>query len=367
MIFDQFTRKVSRIMTSASSRLVLRRPASRRRFLLIRVSSLVMAVAAACGSTQAASAASPAVLDQSSPLAVAAYGSSLAWLRPGARGDVALVVRADSRSAPRVVVPSLPRRASQLTLGTDAHGRLIAVITAVGSGPRTALFSVPADGSGRVRRLRLASAHWYAYAPGLRNGIVSFVRRGRGDVDGHASAYVMVGRLGGSRARVAGVLRFDYLHAAQQTAVAADGIVLVAHVEQVDFAGSVSRLISYRAGRRLRILVRDVSHTGDGKMLNFGASGLGPIVLDAAGRHATIARWAAPTDPNTGQPVRGPRDLVTVDVAGGQRTTQPVPAGLDIALPLPGEGFAVYDASHDEYKSGPDPARDMSGALGIAP
>ena len=45
--------------------------------------------------------------------------------------------------------------------------------------------------------------------------------------------------------------------------------------------------------QRLRIIVRNVSRTGDGTLDNGGASGLGPIVLDPSGRHATIARWVA--------------------------------------------------------------------------
>ena len=246
------------------------------------------------------SGASPVVLDTIPPLAVAAYADTLAWLRPGARGNVALVVRADSASPPRIVVAQLPRRTSQLTLGTGAHGRLTAVMTArPGAASRTALYSVPADGSERVRRLRLVSARWYAYSPGLRDGIVSFIRRGRGNVDAQADAKVMTGRLSGSRARVAGVLPSDYLGAAQQTAVASRGIVLVAHVDpRRPVGGHVTQLISFRAGKRPQVLIRHVSRTGDGKIDNVGASGLGPIVLDASGRHATVARWAAPTEPH---------------------------------------------------------------------
>jgi hypothetical protein len=305
------------------------------------------------------------VLDPKPPLAVAAYGQSLAWLRPRASGAVALIVRADPSAAPRVVVAQLPRRASQLGLGANADGRLTAVITAA-PGARTALFSVPTDGSGPVRRLRLAPASVYAYAPGLRNGAVSFIRRGRGSIDGQADAKVMIGPLTGTRARVAGVLRSDYVRAAKQTAVAAGGLVLVAHVEQRrPVGGSVSQLISYRAGRRQRVLVRAVSHTGDGTNDNVGASGLGPIVLDASGRHATVARWAAPTDPTTDQPVHARRDLVTVDILTGAQTSQPVPGGFDIALPLAQAGFAVYNAGHDEYNADPKPARDATGSLQV--
>ena len=309
------------------------------------------------------------VLDTIPPLAVAAYADTLAWLRPGARGNVALVVRADSASPPRIVVAQLPRRTSQLRLGTDAHGHLTAVMTArPGAASRTALYSVPADGSERVRRLRLVSARWYAYSPGLRDGIVSFIRRGRGNVDAQADAKVMTGRLSGSRARVAGVLPSDYLGAAQQTAVASRGIVLVAHVDpRRPVGGHVTQLISFRAGKRPQVLIRHVSRTGDGKIDNVGASGLGPIVLDASGRHATVARWAAPTEPHTQQPVRAARDLLTVDTLTGQQTAAPLPSGFDIALPLPGEGFAVYNADHNEYSSRPAPARDANGALQIIP
>jgi hypothetical protein len=308
----------------------------------------------------------PIVVDPVPPVAVAAHGDALAWLRPRDRGVSELVVRDAAGAAPRVAAPRLPKRARQLTLGTDARGRLTAVFTA-GGPRRSALYSVKISGSGRVRRLPVDTRAW-EYAPGLRGGRLSFIRRGRGDLDGYGSTRLMLGRLDRARARVIHALGLHYLASERQTAVADGGTVLLTQTDpNVRAAGvTVDRLVAYRRGRRPRVLVRHRVRTGDGRFDNHGASGLGPLVLDAGGERATVARWAVHTS-QTDLPVRGRRDLITAEVAGGRRSSQPPPGGYDIALPLTDGSFAVYDAGHDDYASDTAPARDETGALRIIP
>src|SRR5438128_5757324 len=76
-----------------------------------------------------------AILDAKPPVAVAADQGRLAWLRPLGGGRTQLVVR-DPGGAPRVVGVTLPARADQLSLGTDAQNRPAVVISALDAGKR---------------------------------------------------------------------------------------------------------------------------------------------------------------------------------------------------------------------------------------
>jgi hypothetical protein len=321
------------------------------------------ATALAVAATLAPATAHADPVDPSPPLAVAASGPALAWLRADA-----LVVRDGPGAAPRVVAGRLPRRARQLTLGTDARGRLTAVITGTASNHRAALWRVRLDGKGGVRRVHPNVHGSWEYSPGLRDGVLSFVRRpGGGGIDGVVRTRIMRGALKGGKVRTVHAYGVHYLSSDVQTAVAAGGRVLSVLTDDPQRRGGQSRdrLIAYRGGRRT--LVTQLAQTGDGKMDNTGASGLGPIVLDASGRHATVSRWAAPFDADTNALVTAARDLVTVDVRTGAATRAAAPGGFDVALPLPGEGFAVYGASHRSYTSDPAPASDASGLLQILP
>lgn len=307
-------------------------------------------------------------LDPTPPVAVAASGSALAWIRPAADGGRALVVRDAAGAEPRVLVARLPRNARQLTLGTDARGRLTAVITATARNHRAALWRARLDGAGGLQRVHPHVRGAWEYAPGLRDGVLSFVRRpGGGGIDGVVRTRIMRGSIRRGKASTVYAYRAHYVSSDVQTAVAAGGRVLSVLADDPQRRGGQSRarLIAYRGGRHT--LVTQLAQTGDGTSDNTGASGLGPIVLDATGRHATVSRWAAPFDADTNAPITASRDLTTVDVRTGAVTRAVAPGGLDIALPLPGEGYAAYDASHASYVSVPAPARDASGVLQILP
>jgi hypothetical protein len=100
------------------------------------------------------------MIDAAPPAAVAAYGDTLAWIRRPSGGAASLVVRSGA-AAPRVVVASLPKRADQLSLGTDAQGQVTAVLTAAPQ-HRTLLYVAALDGDGAAHRLPVDRGRsWY--------------------------------------------------------------------------------------------------------------------------------------------------------------------------------------------------------------
>jgi hypothetical protein len=313
----------------------------------------------------------PVMIDAAPPAAVAAYGGTLAWIRRTSGGGASLVVRSGP-AAPRVVVASLPRRADQLTLGTDAQGQVTAVLTAAPQ-HRTLLYAVALDGDDAAHRLPVDRGRSWYYAPGLRDGRLSFIRRDQAgaDTDGYGRTRVMLGSLTSAHARTIRTFR-HFLRTDEQTAVAAGARVLLVHGNATDescppfpcssSSAQIGRLITFTGGGHVRILLTD-RVTVHSHLDNIGASGFGPLVLSGSGRRVAVSRWAARSDPDTNATMHGPRDLVTLDLTTGRATRQASPGDFDIALPLLGQGFAVYEGRRCELCTGPAPAPDNTGAL----
>lgn len=272
----------------------------------------------------------PVTLDPVAPVALAADGPRLAWVRDLGRGARALVVRDAPDAAERVVVPRLRMRVARLAVGTDAAGRPTAVLATGGDvdpsisaeAPASgALFAVRLDGRGGVRRLPASGPRGAEVAPGLRRGVLSFARVER------------IGR------RPVMTLRVGALHRASS---------------RVLWHGSPDRpVIATAVGAGRRVVFTTHSSPGEVNVWNLrvarpGATtrnlerlpsgfntnaGYGPITTDATGTAVAVSRWRS----NGYGGVLSRHDLRT-----GRRTGTRSFDELDLAVPLGDRGIAAY-------------------------
>jgi hypothetical protein len=312
--------------SSVPSSVALRRePGSPRpRATHPRRALLVASTVAALALTPVADAATPVALDTTDPLAIAASGGTVAWLRPtnqaGSRAE--LVVRDGPGATPRVVGQPLPAGARDLALGTDARGTVTAIV-ATANARRTAgvLYRVALDGSRAPSRLPAAGAGTISAAPGLRDVVLSFSRYERLAEGRHWT--VRVGSLAGRRTtlvhRGAAGLQID-----ATVPVVGKRIAFVTDRVNPRDAGHATELRVIRPGSRSVLL----SRTSSG-----GASdaGFGPLTVTPDGRRLTVSRFAY----GGGHPT----DTTTFALPSDQQLERHPTRHNDIELPLGGEGY----------------------------
>lgn len=311
--------------SSVPSSVALRReprPRSPRPRRALLVASTVAALALA----PAADAAAPITLDTTDPLAIAASGETVAWLRPtnqaGSRAE--LVVRDGPGATPRVVGQRLPTGSRDLALGTDARGTMTAVV-ATTNAERTAgvLYRVGLDGSRAPSRLPAAGAGTISAAPGLRAGILSFSRYERLAEGRHWT--VRVGTLAGRRTtlvhRGAKGLRID-----ATAPVVGKRIAFVTDRVNPRDAGHATELRVIRPGSGSVLL----SRTSSG-----GASdaGFGPLTVAPDGRRLTVSRFAY----GGGHPT----DTTTFALPSDAQLAHHPTHRNDVELPLGSEGYVT--------------------------
>ncbi|WP_210491360.1 hypothetical protein [Patulibacter sp. SYSU D01012] len=286
----------------------------------IPLATLLVALAAPA----AASAAAPpqlVPLDAAKPVAAAASGTTVAWLRQTSkRGDRQLVVRDAGAAAPRVVAQRVPRNAVGLAIGTDAHDAPTAVLST--SGGR--LYRLPLDGSAPAARLPSFRAGGHDAAPGLLHGTVSFVRStGKG---ARAHRILRAAALDGRRSTAVTPVAAGY--DATETAPLAGGRIALVAVRVVGYRQWAELRLVSPEGRRSRVLTR----TSAGGAADVG---IGPLTVTPDGNHLTASRW---------QEGGGhPWDTTTWHATGRvqERHRQAAPYARE--LPLGAEGTAVLD------------------------
>lgn len=289
------------------------------------------------------------VLDATQPTAIAAAGTTAAWLRPTTSGGTRtqLVVRDGPGAAPRVVEQALPANARQLTLGTDADGTPTAIVTARSEHPygpvphprrhgyATALYALPLDGSAAPRRLAVSPAGSDVQAAGLSHGRLTFARHER--LREGMRWTVRIGSLTSGRSTIAS--RTDEDVVVSGTTPVADGRVAYATV----------RLESSSGGGQAELrLLKPGSRSVRLSQSTFGGAsdcGFGPLTVSPDGRRLSASRWT----------IAGahPHDFSTWSVPAGRLLrTAKSRAGGELAVPVGAEGTIVADGEYARPNEG---------------
>lgn len=268
-------------------------PSARARRRAVGAAGVLLAATTAALVPSAAHAADPVVLDPTPPLDVAAYGNTLAWLRPTDAKDTRaqLVVR-DAAGTVRVVDQRLPAHANDLAIGLDRPGGTLTAVVATAStkaavpvrsrpARRGALYRVPLDGSTAPQRLAVSRAGTDLAAPGLLRGRLTFGQRER--LSEGTRWTVRVGSITSSRAQR--VSRGDVDTAIASTTPAAKGrVAYVTTTRNRTTTGAALALRLLQPGHRSAV----VSRTDYG---GASESGFGPLTVSAEGGRLTASRW----------------------------------------------------------------------------
>jgi hypothetical protein len=258
--------------------------------------------ALACTGVLATAGAAPAgaatvtSLDAASPVAVDVQGTRVAWLRPtsaptrsGAVKTSQLVV-VDKIGAPERVLPvTLPDYADDVSIGTDAQGRVVLLV-----GSRSGTSIVRADGTGGLKRLAGQTSRDSSYV--MRTGAVAFVRSGK-------VATVRTATAAGRTSKV--LYRVPKQYEAVQLAFGVKGAVALHAYRPVDVGiGDIVWLL--RPGKDVKRLT---SQSTGGASEN----GIGSLNSTANGQRFGVTRW------NTGG--GHPNDVQRFSSATGKRTS----------------------------------------------
>jgi hypothetical protein len=268
--------------------------------LLLALSALALAATAP---TTAAAAPDDA-------LASASYGHAELWWQRNAtdRKRRELVFRADRDARPRVLtIPANRRYATELALGRDARGALVAVIK-----DARGLHWTPVNGRPRLRAVPGTSPSDRLFH--LHRGHIAYVRE-----LGEAQAAVRVGTLAGPAARTLWNLPDSSFVASDLALGAGDSVVLVTYLEGAESGRYRAHLIRPGARPKLLLPTFTVSHERVG--------GMWIERVSPDGRHVTIAssnggakRRAGFTLPNGGRTrARAGRAGVGITTATGRR------------------------------------------------
>lgn len=268
-------------------------PSARVRRRAVGVAGVLLAATTVALTPPAAHAADPVVLDPTPPLDVAAYGNTLAWLRPtDARGTHAQLVVRDAAGTVRVVGQPLPAHANDLTIGLDRPGGALTAVVATAStqaavpvrtrpARRGVLYRLPLDGSAAPQRLSVSRPGTDLAAPGLLRGRLTFGQRER--LSEGTRWTVRLGSLASSRTRL--VSRGDDDTAIASTTPAAKGrVAYVTTTRNRTTTGAALALRLLQPGHRSSV----VSRTDYG---GASESGFGPLTVSAEGGRLTASRW----------------------------------------------------------------------------
>jgi hypothetical protein len=304
----------------------------------VTVAALAVAAGASTPSALAAAppaeSAPPVVLDALRPVAMAADGERLVWVRQMPGGGRALVVRDTPTSPDRVVVPRLRVAVTRVALGTDAAGRPTAVLATGGTADPDewtaaapsggALYGVRVDRPGHVRALRVTRGAGAEVAPSLRRGVLSFARVER--VGRRRTMTLRVGALARASSRVVWSGSPDRPIVA--TAVGAGRrVAFTTHASPGE--ENVWNLRVARPGHPTRSLERLSSGFNSNR-------GYGPLTMDTAGRRVVVSRWLS----NGDGAVLSTHDLRTRRRVGTRRLDE-----VEIAVPLGSAGVAAHQTS----------------------
>jgi hypothetical protein len=273
------------------SRLTVPRPVSRAGARRSAGAGLALAATALALVPPAAQAADPVVLDAASPRDVAAYGNTLAWLRPDGPDRTQLVVR-DPSGAVRVVDQRLPARVNDLTIGLDRPGGVATAVVATVSteaglpvaprpARRGALYRLPLDGSAAPKRVAVSKPGADLAAPGLLRGRLTFAQRER--LAEGTRWTVHTGTLGSGRARRVSRGTVD-TRIVSTTPAAKGRLAYVTTTRNRETTGAALALRLLRPGHRSSVVSR-TSYGGASE------SGFGPLTVSSEGGRLTASRW----------------------------------------------------------------------------
>ncbi|WP_026910038.1 hypothetical protein [Patulibacter minatonensis] len=236
--------------------------------------------------------ADPVVLDAKTPLDAAAFGDTIAWLRPlDVRGTHAQLVVREAGAEPRVLAQTLPANVNDLVIGRDATGARVAILATastrggipVRSTPvrKGALYELPLSGDTAPRRLAVSRPGTDLAAPGLLRGRLSFAKR---ETLREGVRWTL--RRGSTTSSTSTLLSRGTADATipQTTPVARGRVAYVVSTRDRKTTGASVVLRQVRAGHRSTVLGR-TDYGGASE------SGFGPLTPSAEGGRLTASRW----------------------------------------------------------------------------